>query len=231
MTEDTKEAEEVIEDIEPNDEYIWHKQEVESGANYTYFSLFLQMGSKRNLVEMKRRYDNDVPGIVQLRKLSAKFNWRKRATAYDEFRADERRKQFEEDLDEVMHQEFGELREAYSTASMLRKRIENDTSSSTYSLLNAFKNYVEGHNKITQEMHMIVGKPTDVHETRVKSKQDIDIQSVQITDEAKINKVKDSLIIIDEAKRQEEKAKMLEEAKKESVLHTGENGTEEEDTD
>ena len=102
---------------------------------------------------------------------------------------------FESRLDEIMEQEFDELEDAFHTSHVLRKRIEQDKKSSTYSLLNAWKNWVDAHSKITEDMHNIAGVSMVKDETkRIQAWEQTETKT--ITDQEKIQEVTKALRMI-----------------------------------
>lgn len=147
----------IVEDREP-----WDKRDSESGDEYELFWLYLEMGAGRKVVDMQRVYPDRVPDIVALNKLSSRNDWRARAIAFDNHELVVRQNKYTERLDGIMENEFSELEDALRTSHDLRLRIQGDTRSSTYSLLNAWKNWVDAHGKITDELHKIAGKPSEL---------------------------------------------------------------------
>ena len=145
-----------ISEVECSGEYPWHKRESETEDQYLYFTWYLELGPNRKITRIPELYP-DGPSLTRLNKISSDYEWVKRASAYDEYQLMERRKKYEKRLDVVREQEFTELEEAFRTSHVLRQRIENDKNSSTYSLLNAWKNWVDAHSKITEDMHNLAG--------------------------------------------------------------------------
>jgi hypothetical protein len=119
----------------------------------------------------------------------------KRASAYDEHQLVQRRERFEERLNKAMDVEFTELEEAFHTSHILRQRIENDKKSSTYSLLNAWKNWVDAHSKITEDMHNIAGVSMVKEEAKqIQAWEQTETRT--ITDQEKIQEVTKALRMI-----------------------------------
>lgn len=161
------------------DDEVWHKSDSESEEQYNWFGLYLELGPDRKITMLPELYGNVVPDITRLNKTSSENDWVSRAKAYDEYQVVKRRKKFEARLDKIMEHEFDELESAYETSHILRERIENDKQSSTYSLLNGWKNWVEAHNKITEEMYRIAGKPKDENASQI-------VKAIEQTEETKI---------------------------------------------
>jgi hypothetical protein len=179
-----------------SDDHIWHKLDSESEEQYKWFSWYLQLGPKRKITMLPERHV-DSPSVTRLNKTSSNYRWIERAKAYDEYQIVKRRELFEERLDSIMADEFDELESAFKTSHILRKRIENDTKSSTYSLLNAWKNWVDAHGKITEEMHQIAGVSLDQNSKNASILEAWEKTETQtITDNDKIQEVTKALRMI-----------------------------------
>lgn len=175
---------------------IWHQRDDETDTCFHYFNLYLDLGAGRRITQMREVYE-DMPSITRLNKISSQNDWRLRARAYDDYKLQDRRRRYEARLDKILDEEFEELHDAYKTSHVLRKRIENDTSSSTYSLLNAWKNWVEAHNKISDEMYMIAGKPKEAPRPQ-ELKAFEQTETKKVTEREKIEEVTKALRMIKE---------------------------------
>ncbi len=178
-----------LEEIQP-----WLKREGESEEQYQYFTWYLELGPHRKIKRVCELYPEG-PSLTRLNKLSSDYDWLKRASAYDEHQLVKRREMFEARLDDIMAQEFDELEDAFKTSHVLRERIENDKKSSTYSLLNAWKNWVDAHSKITEDMHNIAGVSM-IKEDNRKIQAWEQTETKTITDQEKIQEVTKALRMI-----------------------------------
>lgn len=143
------------------DTQLWDRLDSETDKDYRLFDMYLRLGPDRRIVDMTRAYEGHVPDKTVLNKLSSKHNWKLRATAYDNSMVVSRQAKYRTEVEDLIEQEFGELKEAYQTSHALRERIHQDKNSSTYSLLNAWNNWVNAHSKITDELFKIAGKPQE----------------------------------------------------------------------
>lgn len=177
------------------DHCLWHRMDDETEVQFKYFCMYLGLGVNRKIVNMPKVYEGCVPSVTRLNKISSEHNWRIRAKAYDDHLIQERRRRYEEKLDRVLDEEFDHLSKAYETSHVLLERIENDTKSSTYSLLNAFRNWSEAHNKITDELYMISGKPKEApRQSEIKALEATETRKV--SDKEKIEEVTKALKMI-----------------------------------
>jgi len=182
----------IVEEL--NMSHPWHKRDGESEQEYMYFTWYLELGPERKITRIPELYP-DGPSLTRLNKLSSDYEWIKRAGAYDEYQVVQRRKKYEERLDIVRDQEFTELEEAFKTSHVLRERIQNDKNSSTYSLLNAWKNWVDAHSKITEDMHNLAGISM-IQEQRPQIQAWEQTETHTVTDQEKIQEVTKALRMI-----------------------------------
>lgn len=173
----------------------WHKLEGESEERYKWFTWFLELGPDRKITMLPECHV-DSPSITRLNKTSSDYDWIRRARAYDEYQVVQHRKRYEERLDHIMDEQFDELEDAFKTSHKLRMRIENDTKSSTYAVLNAWKNWVDAHHKITDEMHTIAGITPDskIQDNIIQAWETTETKT--ITDQDKIQEVTKALRMI-----------------------------------
>ncbi len=73
---------------------IWDKQPGESQKAYAWFCRYRDYGVDRSIAKVLQKYIGKASSAVQSR-WSAKFDWVKRAEAYDEHLEKERRKEYE----------------------------------------------------------------------------------------------------------------------------------------
>lgn len=158
----------------------WEKQKGESTKTYTLFNEYLKLGSMRTLVKVREQVTRDdnflnTPTLSSLTNLSSKWEWVKRAEAYDIYQIEFEREELEARAKRRLKVRLdqAEKEEDKFHDEMMRFMDMDDKTLSPSKKAYAISELSKAKKNATDSQRLDFGEPTNISKTEVKGEMDI----------------------------------------------------------
>ena len=146
---------------------IWDRMRDKEGKlepikAFTLFNEYLLMDKPRSMKVLCEKLGLKPNYIRQLHSYSSKWEWVKRAEAYDEYIILKKRATKEKFYDELVNSELPNLKERLNFYNKNMVDIEQDVKAKPTSKANAFEKNSKAHSTTLNEILVLVGKPTEI---------------------------------------------------------------------
>lgn len=148
--------------------YPWDRRKKESSKHYDIFIKYVELGmGNRSVDNLLEKHPDIKLKKKTIHNISSKWEWVKRAEAYDEHETLERHKRYEGKLNVILDTEVERLvdRLKYINENIIELNNNYDGSKQT-SISHSLAQNVNAHKSTLEELFMITGKPTEIRDVK-----------------------------------------------------------------